>query len=109
MHAVFSVHVQTKELLFQECMQLERGLGAREKALQHSLAPWLATLLNEALESAPLLTQNTYGSCVSQRQETCLGPLCYSTRFSSRKEQKTTHAGPQPESQICTVPIKPVR
>lgn len=42
--AVFSVHVQTQELLFQECMPLDRGLGAREKALQCSVDAWLAAL-----------------------------------------------------------------
>lgn len=106
-HAVSRVHVQTKELLFQECLSLDRGLQ------ELSSAVWLLALLiwplHQAFGSVPLLTQNTHGSCVSQRQEMCLGLLCYSTRFSSRKEEKTTPAGPQPEPQMGTIPIKPAR
>lgn len=44
MHAVFSVQVQRKELFFQECMPLDKGAGAREKALQSFVDAWLDTL-----------------------------------------------------------------
>lgn len=51
--AIFSVHVQTKELLFLECMARIEGLELGKKLSN----AWLP-ILNQALWCARLLTQN---------------------------------------------------
>lgn len=75
-----------KGVTFLGMYALNRGPGATEKALQCSIAAWLAALSVKSgpSECSPPNRKHLWLLC-SQRQETCLGPLCYSARFSIRK------------------------
>lgn len=101
--AIFSVYVQTKELLFQECMAWIEGLESGKKLS----SAWLP-ILN--LGCAQLLTQNMMAPELAESKRHAQ-ELCVKAQDSpsERNSMFSSHAEPHSKPQIRTVFIKPAR